>query len=46
MNECLTTPQLKNKSAIGCQSFCWVPNHIGIRGNEKANSVSKSALAR
>ena len=21
MNECLTTPQLKNKSAIGCQTF-------------------------
>ena len=24
--------------------FCWVPSHIGIRGNEKADSVAKSAL--
>ena len=23
---------------------CWVPSHIGIRGNEKADSVAKSVL--
>ena len=24
--------------------FCWVPNHTGIKGNEKADSAAKSAL--
>ena len=24
--------------------LCWVPNHIGIRGNERAYSAAKSAL--
>ena len=24
--------------------FCWVPSHIGIRGNGKTDSVAKSAL--
>ena len=24
--------------------FCWVPSHIGIRGNERADSTAKSAL--
>ena len=24
--------------------FCWVPSHVGIRSNEKANSAAKSAL--
>ena len=25
-------------------TFCWVPSHIGIRGNDKADSATKSAL--
>ena len=24
--------------------FCWVPSHIGIKNNEKTDSVAKSAL--
>ena len=24
--------------------FCWVPRHIGIRGNEKTDSAAKFAL--
>ena len=24
-------------------NFCWVPSHVGIKGNEKANSAAKSA---
>ena len=25
-------------------TVCWVPSHVGIRGNEKLNSAAKSAL--
>ena len=24
--------------------FCWIPSHIGILGNEKANSLGKAAI--
>ena len=24
--------------------FCWIPSHIGIHGNTKADSVAKQAL--
>ena len=25
-------------------TLCWLPSHVGIRGNEKANSAATSAL--
>ena len=25
--------------------FCWLPSHVGIRGNDKADKVAKSALS-
>ena len=31
---------IANKDII----FCWVPSHVGIRGNEKADSAARSAL--
>ena len=26
--------------------FCWLPSHIGIMGNEKADQAAKRALAQ
>ena len=31
---------IANKDII----FCWVPSHVGIRGNEKTDLAAKSAL--
>ena len=31
---------IANKDII----FCWVPSHVGIKSNEKADSAAKSAL--
>ena len=27
-------------------SFCWIPSHIGIRGNERADVLAKEALSK
>ena len=26
-------------------SFCWVPSHVGIKGNEKADIAARTALS-
>ena len=37
----LHTLKQKNKSV----TFCWIPSHIGIEGNEKVDSYAKDAIS-
>ena len=34
----------KLKSQNKLIKLCWVPSHMGIKGNEKADGTAKSAL--
>jgi ribonuclease HI len=38
--EVICIPRARQKHII----FCWVPSHVGIRGNERADNVAKAAL--
>ena len=48
MDESRTSPNCDGitefKSSIKKVTFCWVPCHIGIGGNEKADLAAKDAL--